>query len=147
MEQINQSRFKLSLRIRHPSIDPALITDRLGLTQTNSFRFGERRSTPKGELLEGVNKESLWFLRVPAEHHTCISESTRGLNEILKPHQDFLRTIVEQGGVVEYFIGWFVDANDGDILDWTLLSDCAQLRISISLDVYGEALKREKTEK
>ena len=135
--------FKLALRIRHPFIDPKVITGILELTPTYAHRVGEPRRNPRGDLLQGTNKESFWFLTCKTESYSGVSEAIETLNKWLWPKKHFLCELSDQGGSIEYFIGWFVDKNEGDTLGWKLLQECAELRVNIGLDVYGYALKQK----
>ena len=55
----------------------------------------------------------------------------------LAPHRPFFHRIRSQGGTVEFFVGWFFDGNSGDVFDCDLLARMADLKIDLSLDVYG----------
>jgi hypothetical protein len=52
--------FQLSLRIRHPSIDPEEISRRLGIDAEHSFRAGEPREAG-GSTVAPVHAESYWL--------------------------------------------------------------------------------------
>jgi hypothetical protein len=53
--------FELSLRIRHPSIDPADLSRRLGLEPKHSFRAGEPRQSRSELKSASVHGESYWL--------------------------------------------------------------------------------------
>ena len=53
--------FQLSLRIRHPSIDPADLSRELQLQAEYSFRAGEPRHSRSGLLPESVHAETYWL--------------------------------------------------------------------------------------
>jgi len=58
----NQSRpFQLSLRIRHPSIDPALLSRELAIDPEHSFRAGERRHSSSGHAPSTVHAQTYWL--------------------------------------------------------------------------------------
>ena len=50
---------------------------------------------------------------------------------------DFVAT----GGSVEFFVGWFMERSDGEVLDCDLMQELARLQISIALDVYGPEMR------
>ena len=52
--------FQLSLRIRHPSIDPEEISQRLGIEAEHSFRAGEPRDAGRSTVAP-VHAESYWL--------------------------------------------------------------------------------------
>jgi hypothetical protein len=53
--------FQLSLRIRHPSFDPAEISRELGLPAEHSFRAGDPRLSRSGLAPASVHAESYWL--------------------------------------------------------------------------------------
>jgi hypothetical protein len=53
--------FELSLRIRHPSVDPADLSRELGLDAKHSFRAGEPRQTRSDVTSTSVHGESYWL--------------------------------------------------------------------------------------
>jgi hypothetical protein len=55
----------------------------------------------------------------------------------LAPHRPFFQRIRSQGGTIEFFVGWFFDGDSGDVFDCDLLARMADLKIDLSLNVYG----------
>jgi hypothetical protein len=53
--------FQLSLRIKHPSIDPAEISKELGIEPEHSFRAGQPRRSKSGVAPAAVYTESYWL--------------------------------------------------------------------------------------
>lgn len=53
--------FQLSLRIRHPSIDPADISKELRMEPEHSFRAGQPRHSKSGLAKAAVHSESYWL--------------------------------------------------------------------------------------
>jgi hypothetical protein len=102
-------RFTASLRVRHPSLDPRLIATALSLPPERSRKLGDRRRTPKGNLLPGYEKESSCHFRAVAEATTAeefIATVDRFLDR-LAPAGQFLRSIRAGGGRSDLFVGWF----------------------------------------
>src|SRR5258708_21000818 len=52
--------FQLSLRIRHPSMDPADISKKLGIEPEHAFRAGQPRHSTSG-LVPAIHTESYWL--------------------------------------------------------------------------------------
>lgn len=132
----NRSHFEVSLRIWHPLVDPAEISRELGWTPKVSRMVGEPRSTLKGAPLPGTNKESFWFVVLPPIPGGSISSVIREANQRLISRRAYLHSLVSTGGVLEYFVGWFIDANEGEIIDWQVLAECGDLKIRFHFDVY-----------
>jgi hypothetical protein len=53
--------FQLSLRIRHPSMDPADISKGLRIEPEHSFRAGQPRHSKSGVAMAAVHTESYWL--------------------------------------------------------------------------------------
>jgi hypothetical protein len=53
--------FQLSLRIKHPSMDPAAISRELGIEPEHSFRAGQPRHSKSGLAPAAVHTESYWL--------------------------------------------------------------------------------------
>jgi hypothetical protein len=53
--------FQISLRIRHPSMDPALISRELLVEPEHCFRAGETRRSPRPHAHESVHVETYWL--------------------------------------------------------------------------------------
>jgi hypothetical protein len=53
--------FQLSLRIKHPSMDPADISKELGIEPEHSFRAGQPRHSKGGLGVAAVHTESYWL--------------------------------------------------------------------------------------
>jgi len=53
--------FQLSLRIKHPSMDPAEISKELGIEPEHSFRAGQSRRSKTGVAPAAVHTESYWL--------------------------------------------------------------------------------------
>lgn len=101
--------FTMSLRIRHPSIEPAEITRVLGIEPQHTWRAGESRRDPVGETLEGSYRETYWLARLMPEpalssqHVGVESEMTRVLAQLRKSFA-FLQMLTTNGGIVELLV-------------------------------------------
>jgi hypothetical protein len=131
------ARFKISLRLRHPSMDPRDITKAIGMDARIQWKAGDRRVTPTGTLLEGNREDSYWCLSFPDDPLRSLADALETHVASLRDCTQFLDEFHASGGSAEFFIGWFVDRNSGDVLDWSLLHELAELHVSLSFDVYG----------
>jgi hypothetical protein len=64
---MSEYEFTISLRIRHPSIEPHTITKVLGIEPQHTWKAGDARRSPAGEALEGSYRESYWIARLMPE--------------------------------------------------------------------------------
>jgi hypothetical protein len=79
--------YQLSLRIRHPSIDPAEISSALGITAEHSFRAGEPRRSRSGLAPAALHCESYWLASLqPSAFLPDMFASGRWQAESVKEH-------------------------------------------------------------
>jgi hypothetical protein len=95
---LNPFRYAVSLRIWHPSIDPAVISDTLRL---------ESKHTSKKEL-------SFWTHACATHEDTECAAFIQSAAAALLPHADFFRRPRCEGGRAEFFTGCFGDKNFGE---------------------------------
>jgi hypothetical protein len=109
---VSDYEFTMALRIRHPSIEPAEITRTLGIEPQHTWRAGEVRRGPEGQVLEGLYRESYWTGRLmdepqlSADQVSVESVVLRTLAQLRKSFQ-FLAGLNADGGVVELHVSIF----------------------------------------
>ncbi len=134
---MNPYWYKVSLRLSHPWLDPAEITSALRREPSRSWRAGGPRTPPKGQPLEGHNKDTYWTAVVVEAKWPSVSLS-EAIDELivqLAPHRDFLRRVRTESGTAALFVGWFFDEMMGDTFDCDLLARLADLGLDLSLDL------------
>jgi len=98
--------FLMSLRIRHPRIDPEEITKALGIQAQHTWRAGDPRRSSADEELGGTHRESYWMGRLMAEpelarDHVSVESEIMHTLGTLRRCFDFLTTLKAEGGSVE----------------------------------------------
>jgi hypothetical protein len=121
--------FQLSLRIRHPSMDPADISKELRIEPEYSFRAGQPRPSKSGLVPAAVYGESYWLapvnpaarlgnppfaeplkLAITQEHiDAAIARNLTGALGLCamgftKTHAQLLRTIRSEGGEISLLV-------------------------------------------
>jgi hypothetical protein len=121
--------FQLSLRIKHPSMDPADISKELGIEPEHSFRSGQPRQSKSGLVAATVHTESYWLARlnpsswfgnpsfamplnlaIMQEHiDTAIARNLTGALGLFavrfnKAHSVLLQTIRSEGGEISLLV-------------------------------------------
>ena len=126
--------FALSLRIRHPSMDPAEISRELRLSAEHSFKAGDPRESASGIAATTVHAESYWLGTLnPTDWTTALSafdlslisrppltvskERLQGMSfhslgvaltvctsSFLRNHSDFIRRVQTEGGDVSLLV-------------------------------------------
>jgi hypothetical protein len=144
-------RYSASLRFRHPSIDPAKITQKLGKKPSRQWKAGEPRTTPKGNKLEGFNKESYWTANLHSKKSITSTKTefekflSSALDE-LTPHSKFIKKILKECGSAEFFVGLYGSKNFGMELEPALLLRFGEIGIRLALDVYPEKEENKSEE-
>lgn len=134
----NSYHFRISLRVRHPTADLQQVTELLQVQPSRIWMAGEPRQTPKGEFLEGVNRESYWTAIMTSGRWPS-DEIESSINDILlklSDYKSFFHEIRSGGGKAELFAGWFFEGQSGGTLSYQTLYLAGDLKIDISLDVY-----------
>ena len=136
MEHIARS-FAVSLHVRHPNIDPEVVTNVLGLIPDRSTLAGTlRQRAADGVPTGGTYERSWWYHRFDLlgarDLHPVLAEVVGRLEE----HWLFFHRIVNEEGTVELFCGVDADGNWDEALPHALLGRLANLRIDLRLDVY-----------
>lgn len=110
---MTSTKFSVSLRIFHPSIDPDSISRKIDVEATRRWRVGEPKTTPTGERLIGVNHESYWCGSLPLRNRRRLGSALSEAVDRLSRHRSFLREVEESGGKAELFIGCFSNGDWG----------------------------------
>jgi hypothetical protein len=135
------ARYKITLRITHPTLEAGRIGHELGLAPVFAYTAGDRRVTPKGTELPGTRKESYWYYVIGPTDEP-IERTIARVTASLAEKKSFLRQISETGGRTEYFIGWFSSENSGFVFEHHLLGELSEMRIDLSFDIYPEVGKQ-----
>jgi hypothetical protein len=135
-------KFSISFRIKHPSRDLSEVYALLGNVEDfgpgRIWRAGDERETPKGRKVEGHYSDSYCYLQLSRESHEQLTSVMERAVEKLSQHRDTLADVVESGGELSFFIGWFTGTHSGEALPYQLLRKLSDLKISLELDIYSE---------
>ena len=104
--------FMMSLRIRHPRIDPAEITRALGIEAQHTWRAGDSRQGSAGNELGGTHRESYWIGRLMmkpelARDHVSVESEIMHTLGTLRRCFDFLATLTAEGGSAELHVSLY----------------------------------------
>ena len=92
--------------------------------------------TPAGHPLEGSRKETYWYRDFPLSRDAQLGSSIKSLLNRLSNRKNFFKKVRAKGGTVEFFVGWFIKRNSGEILGQDVLKNLSNLQIDLALDVY-----------
>ncbi|WP_374981436.1 hypothetical protein PSGK_10680 [Pseudomonas solani] len=129
---MTKSHIKASLRVWHPTMPAQDIYQSISLKLVRQWSYGEQRTTPKGNPLEGAHKETYCCFELAQNAPQDISAELRSANEELSSSAELFKDIVDTGGRIEYYISFSVGA--GLELDSALISDLSALKIGLSIE-------------
>jgi hypothetical protein len=138
---MSEYEFTVSLRLRHPVIDPSRITQTLGIEPQHTWKAGDARRDPTGGALEGVHRESYWMGRLMDEPQ--LSSARLSVESVLlqtlahlRRSQDFLEQLHAEGGVAELHVSLYAREDFRLELSEESLGLLGRLGLAVALDVH-----------
>ncbi len=102
------STYAMSLRVRHPNLDPAALTKTLRLEPLHCWRAGEPRLSVTGTALGGEHRESYWSAPLPGQPVGSADfplEMFLGQQLVqLNRHREFLGRLQSEGAQISLLI-------------------------------------------
>lgn len=145
--------FQLSLRVRHPSIDPAAISKELQIEPEHSFRAGEPRES-RSVAVTPVHVDSYWLATLDisalllgttetalAGHAQTIAFSeldtalTIVVSSVLRRHAQFFHRMQSEGGEVRLIVAISARKSRGFTLTPQLSKALSELRIPVDFEL------------
>jgi hypothetical protein len=147
--------YTVSLRVRHPSIDPKELTEKLGFAPHYSWRAGDRKQDASGEPGEGTYRETYWFGRLPSMSAETIPDRSpgmwaEGIPDLplegaimfallrLQRADEFWRALVASGGTARFIVEIYGGRDLTLDLSPATLAMLARFGVAISVDVHTE---------
>ena len=133
--------FTVSLRLRHPAIDPSKITQTLGIEPQHTWKAGDPRRDPAGGALEGVYRESYWMGRLMDEPQlssgllSAESVLLQNLAHLRRSHA-FLEQFKAEGGVAELYVSLYAREAFRLELSDESLGLLGRLGLAVALEVH-----------
>lgn len=126
----------VSLRIEHPTIRYEAIEQALALKATFGYSVGEPRRTPKGGLLEGVNKKTYCYFDLLPKQVGNLTDGLEQLMPRINAHTCYFQKLAEGGGIAELFVGVFTEESTGFTLSVHEMAMLAASALQLSIEVY-----------
>jgi hypothetical protein len=137
---VSDYEFMMSLRIRHPRIDPTEITLALRIEPQHTWRAGDIRRDSAGGEIGGTHRESYWMGRLMTkpelarDHVGVESEILRTLGTLRRCF-DFLEKLKHEGGSAELHVSLYAREEFRLELLPESLSLLGRLGLAIALEV------------
>ncbi|HKT74246.1 MAG TPA: hypothetical protein VJQ47_15250 [Steroidobacteraceae bacterium] len=142
--------YAASLRIRHPCLDPAKLTDTLRITPAHCWKAGEPRRSQSGSPLGGQHRDSYWSAPLLGTQGGAYPLGSPGMGAYpletflrqqllhLGRHREFLQQLQTEGGEISLLIELSPAANGVLTLSSTLSRGLADLNIEVELQFVAE---------
>ena len=134
--------YAVSLRARHPTIDPAILTETLKLEPAHSWKAGDPRRSQSGATLGGLYRDSYWSALLQGQ---MVGTATLPLETFvgqqllqLARHRDFLSGLQADGGEISLLIEIAPVANAVLTLSSTVSRRLADLNIEVEFQFPGD---------
>ena len=132
--------YSISLRVRHPTLDPDMLTQNLHLEPLHSWRAGEPRRSATGAMLGGEHRESYWAAPLPGQGvgaagfalEPFLSQQLTQLNR----HRELLSRLQAEGGQISMLVE--VSRIDTLTLSTGMSRKLADLNIELELQFVTE---------
>lgn len=138
---MSEYEFTVSLRIRHPAIDPTVITATLGIQPQHSWRAGQPRCDSAGAELGGAHHDSYWMGRLMDEpqlssDNVSVERMILMTLSQLRRAQTFLEHLNAEGGVAELLVSLYAREDFRLELPSDSLTLLGRLHLAVTLDVH-----------
>ncbi len=134
--------YAMSLRVRHPSLDPALLTETLRLEPLHSWRAGEPRRSVSGAVLGGEHRDSYWSAPLPGQAVGAAAfplEMFLGQQLVqLSRHREFLARLQSESAQISLLIEFTPVENAVLTLSTSTSRKLADLNIEVEFQFVGE---------
>ena len=138
---MSEYEFTVSLRIRHPTIDPATINATLGIQPQHAWRAGQPRCDAAGAELGGAHHDSYWMGRLMDEPQ--LSSDSVSVERVilqtlsqLRRAQSFLEQLNAEGGVAELLVSLYAREDFRLELPADSLALLGRMHLAVALDVH-----------
>jgi hypothetical protein len=134
--------YSISIRVRHPNLDPAELTKALHLEPVHSWRAGEPRRSASGSMLGGEHRESYWSASLPGQVVGAAAfalESFLGQQLVqLNRHRELLGRLQDEGGQISLLIEISRVENAALTLSTNVSRKLADLNIELEFQFLSE---------
>ena len=125
------------MTIKHPDLDPAVITSALRVEPQHSWKKGEPRVTPSGSPLPGLRRESYWCYTFSNVENREIAELIESAVRSLPQRSTLWSELQNSGGSAMLILQVVGTKYQGAVISSELIAKLAQLGIALGIEVYA----------
>jgi hypothetical protein len=134
--------YAVSLRVRHPTKDLDVLTDKLRLEPAHSWKAGDPRRSQSGSPLGGSHRDSYWSAPLPAQ---LMGPSSMPLELFfsqqlvqLSRHREFFNSLQSDGGEVSLLVELVPTASASLTFSSASARKLAELNIEVEFQFVGD---------
>lgn len=131
-------KFSVRILIRHPTLDPGLVTEKLSLQPDRQLVAGEPFQSPNGGYLGAPNKMSSWSKRYDYHGTKRFFEAIGEFLDLFERERLFISDIHAGGGEVEIIFNLSGKDNIGDTLSCHMMERCVRLNVKVGIEVFPD---------
>lgn len=124
------------VRFFHPSKKLEFLTDELKLHCFRSWMAGEPRTTPKGNSLPGVNKNSYWAATLEFHDKVTLKAQLNIALDRMSEARETVTDIVSSGGKTGIYLMFPGSSNIGISIDRYTLGRFVELGLELDIEVF-----------
>jgi len=134
--------YAVSLRVRHPNLNLALLTETLRIQPEHSWTAGEPRRSQTGALLGGHHRDSYWSATLPGQTVGAADIPLEAFVSqqllLLGRHRELLDRLQHDGGEISLLIELSPVANASLNVTTTMARKLAELNVELDLQFVGD---------
>lgn len=134
--------YAVSLRVRHPTLDLSVLTEKLGLEPAHMWAAGEPRRSQTGSPLGGNHRDSYWSAPLPAQMtgpNSMPLELFFGQQVLqLGRQREFLNNLQRDGGEISLLVELSPVANSSLTVSSATARKLADLNIEVEFQFVGD---------
>jgi Domain of unknown function (DUF4279) len=142
MIQSGADTYAVALRVRHASLDPAVLTETLRLEPAHSWKAGDPRVSQTGAPLGGQHRDSYWSAPLPIETTAGAAPPLEvGLSQQLlqlSRHRDFFKRLEVEGAEMSLVLEVSPVAGSALTFSPVLVRRLAELNLEMELQFIGD---------
>lgn len=135
---MSEMLLNISLRVWHPTLPHDSISGRIGLPERFAHTAGDPRVSPSGSPLDGVYEDTYVSMQMVRKRTAEIGDEIESCYDRIEMHADFIRSIVNAGGKVEFYVSAFLKDLGGFELNSLLLKRLATTGMGFAIELYPE---------
>ena len=123
--------------IWHPSIDPKLVSENLGLDPYITQKAGEPITTPQGVRVGGTYKVSKWNHIVRLKSSNSLLDQLDLFIDHLLTNREFIRSISQEGGEVSLYFNLVCPEYSNLVIKPKIMEKLVDMKIEFGFEVFG----------